>query len=124
MDAPRKNVIVRFFCFIKTKPWYIWLSLLAFMSFAVVSMLQSDGFVGAVKCWWNLVWVSTLVLMLPILVLLRIVGHVLILLGVPYDLINSNDSVGIAIMMYVCIYIFGVLASCVHVAWREKNIVG
>ena len=123
MKKQKENVINRGLCFIKEKPWYVWLSVPAYTSFYFISMAQSKWSDGSVfKCWWNLMWITMLVLMLPSLVILMGIREVLRFFGVPSYMLNSNDSIALAIAMYICFYIFGVLATCVHVAWREKNI--
>ena len=111
----------RILCFAKEKPWYVWLSALAFMGFFFISMSQSKWSDGSVfKCWWNLVWVGMLVLLLPSLIILMGVAQILRFSGVPDYMLNSDDSIVLAIAMYICFYVFGVLATCIHVAWREK----
>ena len=120
----KENMIAKCWYFIKEKPWYVWLSVPAFMSFFFISMAQSKWSDGSVfKCWWNLAWVTMLVLLLPVPIIFMIVAQVLRSVGILYFSLPSADFIGATIVMYLLIYVFGVLATCVHVGWREKTIV-
>jgi len=120
---PKENMIARCLRFIKEKPWYVWLSAPAFMSFFFISMAQSKWSDGSVfKCWWNLTWVTFVVLLLPVFIIFMVVAQVLRSMGVLYFSLPSADLIGATIVMYLSVYVFGVLAICVHVSWREKTI--
>ena len=123
MSEPKEKILDRCLRFIKEKPWYVWLSVPAFISSFLISMGQSKWSDGSVfRCWCNLVWVAMLVLLFPLFIILMGISQILRFSGVPDYMLNSENSIVLAIAMYICTYIFGVLATCVHVVWREKNI--
>ena len=119
---PKENMINKFLRFIKEKPWYIWLSAPIFFSLILISMAQSKWSDGSIfKCWWNIVWIAWLILLLPLYIIFMIITQILRSTGVSY-LPPSADFVGGSIVMYLSIYLLGVLATCLHVDWRRKTI--
>ena len=120
---PKENMTNKFLCFIKEKPWYIWLSVPVFLIFPIISMAQSKLSDGSVfKCWWNITWIAWLVLLLPLYIIFMIIAQIILSTGISYFSLPSADFVGASIVMYLSIYVLGVLATCLHVDWRRKNI--
>ena len=109
----------------KSKPWYIWLSVFSLFALIVVSMFQyfplftkkKDSAMGTWLSFCGNVFLTWFILLILPLVLIALLIE---LMSNTFPFLGF-EGLG-SILIFICMYFFGVNASFRHLKWRNKHI--